>query len=107
MGADAFSLNRLAHSDRKFYLFIPGMYFSKIISRYFLLFFLVVFAFVLSYFSAIFLPVYFIVFYKFYLFTIVARQFNISSVKLWLATGLWSLILCLPLSILLKRIIII
>ncbi len=106
MAADAFSLSRLAESDRKFCLFAPKMYLFKTVSRYFFFFFLIVFASVLSPFSAILIPVYAIVLYKFYLFTVIARQFNISSLKLWLAAGLWSIIPCLPLSVLLKNMII-
>jgi len=105
MAADAFSLSRLADSDRKFCLFLPIMYFLKNISRFFLLFFLIVFFSVLTPFSAILLPVYAIVLYKFYLFTVVTQQFNVSSHKLWIAAVLWSITLCLPLSVFFKNLI--
>ncbi len=105
MEADAFALNSLIGNDRRFCLFAPKKYLSKSVSRYFLLFFLIVFASVLSPFSAILLPGYAIVFYKYHLFTVLARQFNLSSRKLWLAAAGWGILLCLPLSVFLKNLI--
>jgi len=107
MDADAFSLSCLAESDRKFCLFIPKFYFFKNLSRYYFLLFLIVFLFVLSPFSAILLPVYVIILYKFYLFTVITQQFNFSLLKLWIAAGLWSILFCLPLSVYLKSLIIV
>jgi len=106
MSADALQLNHVFNSDRRFYLFVPGTLFLKIITRYFLLFFLIVFSFVLSPFAALFLPICAIVYYKFHLFTSIALQFNLSPIKLWIAVGVWCIFVCLPISVLLKNMII-